>query len=145
MKVVYIAGPYRSKDEWGVTLNIRAAEDLALRVWRMGAVALCPHKNTAYFGGAAEDEIWLDGDLELITRCDAVVLVPGWEKSIGTINEVLHAIQRDVPVFEYSFNLSNWLVNYGVKIEDQAALKTKALQRREAYRAQAGAGTQPLQ
>ncbi len=37
-------------------------------------MALCPHKNTAGFGGlpGCSDDMWLQGDLELLRRCDAV-------------------------------------------------------------------------
>jgi hypothetical protein len=57
MKLVYVAGPYRGKGEWEVVQNIRRAETLALAVWKLGAACICPHKNTALFGGAAEDSL----------------------------------------------------------------------------------------
>lgn len=137
-RVVYIAGPYRAKCEWDVVQNIRAAESLALSVWRLGAVALCPHKNTALFGGAADDSYWLEGDLELLRRSDAVVLVKGWESSSGAIEEVLHAIYRDIPVFTDLNYLAIWIYHETVA-EVQEEIKAKALQCREARRAQVGA------
>lgn len=73
MILVYIAGPYRAPTEWEVLGNIRRAEEVALRVWKAGAACICPHKNTAFFGGAAPDDVWLTGDLEMVRRCDAVV------------------------------------------------------------------------
>jgi hypothetical protein len=100
MKVVYVAGPYRADTEYGVLLNIQRAEQLALKVWIAGAACICPHKNTAFFGGAAHDSIWLDGDKEIVRRCDAVVCTNGWRDSVGASGEVALAIEIGLPVFE---------------------------------------------
>lgn len=82
--VIYIAGPYRAPTPWQVEQNIRAAEALALEVWRAGLTPLCPHTMTRHMDGAITDEAALAGTLELMRRCDAVLLVPGWERSTGT-------------------------------------------------------------
>ena len=100
MKIVYIGGPYRSPTEYGVYRNIQRARDLALEVWAMGFVALCPHQNTAHFGGACPDEVWLKGDMEILSRCDAVCLVPGWQGSTGTLAEIEFAKLKGIPVFD---------------------------------------------
>lgn len=57
MKVVYVAGPYRGPSEWAVKCNIEAAERVAIALWQQGYAVICPHKNTAFFGGAAPDEV----------------------------------------------------------------------------------------
>lgn len=98
LKVIYIVGPFRGPNAWEIEQNIRRAEAVALEVWRLGAVALCPHCNTRFFQGAAPDEIWLAGDLELMRRCDAVLLVPGWMASKGSCAEVADAKARGQPV-----------------------------------------------
>jgi len=99
MKVLYIAGPYRGTDAWEIAQNIRRAEEVALCVWSMGAVALCPHANTAHFQGALPDAVWLDGDLELLRRCDGVVVVRGWQQSAGATAEVELARELGKPAF----------------------------------------------
>jgi nucleoside 2-deoxyribosyltransferase len=139
LKVVYIAGPFRANSAWDVERNIRRAEELALWVWRAGAVALCPHTNTRFFQGAADDDIWLKGDLELLRRCDAVLLVASRETSAGTLDEILYACDNGIPVFNYLVNFKLWL-EYGIIKEVQSEIKAKAIQLREARRAQAGAG-----
>jgi len=68
MKVLYICGPYRGRR----LVNIVRARSAALFVWRCGGVALCPHLNTAFFDGKMPDQVWLDGDLELLSRSDAI-------------------------------------------------------------------------
>lgn len=99
MKVVYIAGKYRGPNAWAVEQNIRAAEEVAARVIQLGMMPLCPHKNTAHMEGLADDEFFLAGTMELLRRCDAVVLVPGWDKSTGTRAEVTEARALGIPVF----------------------------------------------
>ena len=93
--VVYLAGPYSG----GVAANIAAARAVAIEVWRRGHIALCPHLNTAHF----EDDLprfthadWLRGDRELLCRCDAILLLPGWDHSPGAIEE--HAVARAVGI-----------------------------------------------
>ena len=98
MKLVYVAGPYRAKTEWELEENIRRAEALALDLWREGIAVICPHKNTAHFGGAADDGAWLLGDLEMMRRCDAVVVTSHFEGSTGTLAEIQDAGSRGIPV-----------------------------------------------
>lgn len=98
MKVIYVAGPFRGPNSWEIEQNIRRAETLALEVWRAGAAALCPHTNTRFFKGAADDRVWLDGDLELLARCDAILMTPDWERSSGARAERDFAIERGLPV-----------------------------------------------
>jgi hypothetical protein len=109
MKVVYVAGAYRGSCEWEVEANIRKAEAIALQLWKMGAVAICPHKNTAHFGGALPDERWLQGDLELVRRSDAVCCAPGWEESEGARGEVALAHELAIPVFANPGQVKEWL------------------------------------
>lgn len=99
IKVVYIAGPFRASNAWEVEQNIRRAEALALEVWRLGAAAICPHANTRFFDGAAANKIWLTGDLEILRRCDAVVMVMGWHESSGATQERKLAQKLNLPIF----------------------------------------------
>ena len=137
MRVVYIAGPFRGNSAWEIENNVRRAEETALTVWRMGAVALCPHANTRFFSGAAPDEVWLTGDLELLQRCDAVYLTLGWENSTGTFEEIIHACNLGIPVFEFEASVRLWLT-YGIIDEIQSQIKAKAIQLSAARRAKAG-------
>jgi hypothetical protein len=101
MKVIYIAGPFRGVNTWEVEQNVRRAESVAFAVALTGAMPLCPHTNTRFFNGTITAEFWLRGTLELLRRADAVVLVAGWEKSIGTRAEIVEADKIGIPVFEF--------------------------------------------
>ena len=109
MRVVYVAGPYRAANAWDIEQNVRCAEEAALGVWRAGAAALCPHTMTRYYQGVLPDRTWLEGDLEMLTRCDALLLVDGWEKSLGTQDELALAVGLDIPVFTSLEPLRAWL------------------------------------
>jgi len=107
--VVYIAGPFRAADAWAIEKNIRRAEELAWEVWALGAAAVCPHCNTRFFQNSLRDEVWLQGDLAILAKCDAVLLTPDWERSQGARTEVLFAAQRGIPIFEDLGELAGWL------------------------------------
>lgn len=102
--IVYIAGPFRAKDpkdHWEQEQNIRRAENLALKVWKLGYPCLCPHLNTRFFQGAhgIEDEVWLSGDLEMMLRCDIILALPNYYKSRGAVAEVLIAVKNGIRIF----------------------------------------------
>lgn len=99
MKLGYVAGPFRGKDHWQIAENIRNAERLALEVWRLGVACICPHANTAHFQDAAADNVWLDGDLEMLARCDFIIMTPDWQRSSGARAEEQFAKERQIQVF----------------------------------------------
>lgn len=121
MKVVYIAGKYRGPNAWAVEQNIRAAEEVAARVWAMGLVALCPHANARHMlEGVCSEEHALAGTLELMRRCDAVLLVPNWRDSEGARAEVAEARRRGLPVFGLGGDVDNPLaVSHAVQELDR--------------------------
>lgn len=108
MKLIYIAGPFRGANAWAIEQNIRRAEETAFMVWSAGFVAICPHTNTRFFEGALPDHMWLEGDLEILSRCDAMVLAPNWEHSRGTAAEIAFAQERGIRVFETVTELKAW-------------------------------------
>ena len=109
MKLIYLAGPYRAPTEWELVQNIRRAEALAIAVWQLGAACICPHKNTALLGGCCPDSVWLEGDLEMLRRCDAVICTDDWQRSEGARNEVAEARRLEIPVFQTIAELQSWL------------------------------------
>ena len=100
-QVAYVSGPYRGPTPAAIWQNIMRAREVAMDLWRMGYIALCPHTNTLLFDGLRPDEDWLQGDLELLRRCDIVVLVPGWRASRGAQAEVQEALRLGLPIYEW--------------------------------------------
>lgn len=98
--LIYIAGPFRGPTHWKQEQNIRTAEYYALEVWKMGGIALCPHLNTRNFQGELPDDAWLEGDLIMLEKCDAILMVPGWNGSVGARAEAQHADRLGIPRFD---------------------------------------------
>ncbi len=98
MKVAYIAGPYRANTVMQVLGNVHAASEVALKYWKKGYAVICPHRNTALFDGECDDLVWLQGDLELMSRSDVVVMMVGWQHSKGAIMEHAEAtaMQKEI-------------------------------------------------
>lgn len=105
----YVAGPFRAPNSWEIEQNIRRAETLALEVWRAGAACICPHANTRFFQGAADDDVWLLGDLEILRRCDFLITTGDWTRSSGARAEVTEARRLGLPVFADVACLRRWL------------------------------------
>lgn len=99
MDIAYVGGPYRANSIHAIGCNIRAAEAVAVELWRMGWAVICPHLNSAFLDGAVPDEAFLAGDLEIMTRCDALVLIEGWRDSQGARAERDHAYRLGIPVY----------------------------------------------
>jgi hypothetical protein len=99
LKLIYVAGPFRGPNNWEIECNIRRAEELALEVWRRGFATICPHTNTRFFQGAADDSVWLDGDIEMLKRCDGIIMTPDWQRSSGARAEHQVAQQEGIPIF----------------------------------------------
>lgn len=103
MKLIYIAGPYRAPDRETIARNIAAAREEAIFAGSMGWFPVCPHLNTAHMEDDLPhlgDEFWLAGTMRLMERCHAVLLVPGWEQSAGTLAEICRARACSLPVFQ---------------------------------------------
>jgi hypothetical protein len=111
MKVIYIAGPYRGANAWAVEQNIRRAEELSFAVNQMGATAICPHTITRFFNGTLTDDHWLVATMEIMRRCDAVLLTDNWKTSTGARAEHDEAMRVTIPVFYSIASLGRWLMS----------------------------------
>jgi len=109
MKVIYIAGPFRADNAWAVEQNIRKAESLGMAVAKMGHAYLCPHTNSRFFDGTITDKYWLEMTMELMRRCDAVLVAPEYQGSEGTEGEIVEAWNIGMSVFYNLGEVNTWL------------------------------------
>jgi hypothetical protein len=104
MKLIYVAGPYTAETHTGIENNIRNAENVAIQLWAKGWAVICPHLNTAHFeryeGVANIDyHTWIDGDMEILKRCDAIIMIENWEYSKGSKAERKFCMENNIQVF----------------------------------------------
>ena len=96
------------------------ARTVAQKIWATGHAAICPHLNTLMMDDPCiPDSTFYEGDEEMIRRCcDAMVMLPGWEYSKGSIAERKLALCMGMPVFYYDTIENLWAYLEG---DDDAA------------------------
>ena len=102
MKLAYIAGKYRGKTEDEIYEHIYLARKQAKILLKMGYAYICPHMNTAFMGGCTahnDDDVFLKIDMEILSRCDCIVMLPNWRESAGARQELNFAMARGMMVF----------------------------------------------
>lgn len=119
---IYIAGPYRASTRNGIETNIDLAEEVSADIVRLGCMPVTPHsltRNQDVADASHDDVFWLDATLELMRRCDAVMLVPGWQDSAGTRGEVTEAKRLGIKVFEEEKDLVQYVRGPGFRTQTQ--------------------------
>lgn len=91
-KLIYISGKYSAPEKEDVEQNIQLAAMYAKKYLKLGYSVHCPHMNTAHFNDIMEYYNFLRMDLEILNRCDIIVMIPGWKESKGARIEFIHAI-----------------------------------------------------
>jgi len=103
MKIIYVAGPYTAKTFEAIDFNIQKAKQAAVQLWRAGWAVICPHLNTAHFEIYEDENLkyqtWIDGDIELLKRCDAIYMLSTWYQSKGAKGELEFAKQNGIKEF----------------------------------------------
>ena len=107
--IVYIIGPYRGDSDCETDMNIDEAKDVARQLWAEGFTAVCPHTNSAHFGGIITDEAFCERYKELMHACaHAIFCVPGWQQSEGSRGEAELANKLGIPMFEDMHAIMDW-------------------------------------
>ena len=104
-KLVYIAGPYTAPTREGVQRNIDAAEAVGKKMLKLGAVPVIPHRITGHWDvdptlqHISHSEWMLNFCIPLLSRCDVLVAIEGWDESPGTMQEIEHAHATGIAVY----------------------------------------------
>ncbi len=88
---VYIAGPYIAQTYAEVDAHIVTARMWASALATHRIPFVCPHLNSAHFEvitPMVTQQEWLGMYLEILKYASAVLLLPGWRKSTGTMAEI---------------------------------------------------------
>jgi hypothetical protein len=113
MKILYVAGAFTAPTSWGIEQNVRAAERVGIYVARLGVMPLIPHANTRHFHGECTDEFWYAGTLELLKRCDGIIMCEGWSDSKGARAEFEYAKQHGMAVFMHGVTPVQSIADWG--------------------------------
>jgi hypothetical protein len=101
MKVIFIAGCYRGAGDNTVFEHIMLAREWARKAWLKGWAVFCPHTNTMFMDGPdIPAQVFLDGDREILRRCDAIFMLPNWRCSMGALAERQEAVNLGLPIYE---------------------------------------------
>ncbi len=98
--------------------------ELGALVAGLGAYPIIPHSNTSHFDGLATDTFWLEGTLQLLRRCDAVLMAEDWERSSGSRAERIEALRLSIPVFYTLESLHSWLSS-GEQLEAMGVMNVR--------------------
>lgn len=90
---VYISGPI-TKDKDFLS-KFKTAEE---RLKAEGHEVINPAKIGVMLPKSFEHKDYMDIDFALLQKCDAVYLLKGWRASIGSVNEVNYARQREMKI-----------------------------------------------
>ena len=101
---VYIAGPYGNANTpyEVVAKNILIAETAAINLANSKIVFFCPHKHTAFFERRTRgvpNDYWMKICLHFLKSCNAILLLPGYEKSVGSLQELAYAQMAGYQIF----------------------------------------------
>lgn len=104
----FIAGPYTAPSLDLVRTNIYRAQLIGVAVIEAGALALVPHTLSSCIETCLPESRWLQHGLGWLAECHAVLLVPGWETSRGTLAEIEHAKTLQLPIWEAYLGPVGW-------------------------------------
>ncbi len=99
---VYIAGPYTASTYEQQQEHIRIADEACAALLSLGYNPFSPISMTANFDERFPDipsDIYLQTDLEWLPYCDAILLLPNWERSAGATAEHRAAVFAGLRIF----------------------------------------------
>lgn len=99
-KRVYVSGPMTGYPD----LNYPAFELAAKTLRAMGYAVCNPCETTDILGddGTLKHADFLRFDFERVLEADFLVALPGWERSLGAISEILMAVRMGVKVWDWA-------------------------------------------
>lgn len=123
MKKVYIAGKISSSNPLQFLENIRIGIRASTEMLLKGYAVFSPFLDYNLFlqlrdGEAISKEVIQGNSLEWLKVSDAVLVLPEWESSNGTLREIEKAIELGIPVFYTIETLENY---YSITVSQEAS------------------------
>ena len=100
---VYVAGAFSAESTLAIGRNIHRGISKAVEVLKQeGMIPYCPWLDFLFSvvtGTVIESEEIYEYSMDWLRRCDALLVVEGWEESAGTKVEIGEAVSLGKPVF----------------------------------------------
>lgn len=97
-EVIYLAGALRG-NPIKKFFNMRKAKSMAKKLWTNGICAIySPHMNSGWLDSPMTDRKVMEGNLEILRRCNVIAVMQGYENSKGTIAEIEFAKKNNIRV-----------------------------------------------
>ena len=113
MKLIAVIGPFTAPTPEGIAANVARAKQVRDAVLRLGASPYCSHTMVGDLWEIIPESIIVPSIMEGTRRCDAAILVDGWEHSPGTLREKAELERLGKPVFRTIHALRSWLETSG--------------------------------
>lgn len=108
-ELVYVSAPYGAPTINEVYENVMKARSLAVELWKLGYLVICPHTNTIMMDGLVPYDTFLELDFRLIDAADVVVFGKNWRNSIGCNKEYEYARSQGKKCLEALFRNLDFL------------------------------------
>jgi hypothetical protein len=110
-RLIYVAGPLNGDATQYIT-HLKKMIMMGERIKKELEVSVCIPGND-FLSGLVNGEMdifhFLQGSMDLLTHCDAMMLCEGWKESKGCLNEIMEANKRNIPVFDNIGDLESWI------------------------------------
>jgi len=95
----YLSAPMSAPDALTRTHHHLAALGVSARLWEAEALHYCPHRNSPQVGTTdVSYESWIAMDLEVLRRCNYILMAGDWNHSPGCRRELAVAMHLGLPV-----------------------------------------------
>ena len=130
MRVVYVAGPYRGE----IKYNVLKAAAVGRLLRQCGKAVIIPHVESTFFPESLTEDEWIEHGIDLLHCVDTVVLVPEWQDSIGTRNEIDYAKEYKKSVYEFDEMCNILKADRSIRFDDYFAEYSQFVTRLDSYR-----------
>lgn len=97
--LIYVSGPYTAPSSEELAQNIQRAKLTGLKVRAVGFVPIVPHLAILHDDPRVFTyDKAMNECLEILVRCDAILMMEGWQESRGARIEHDAAITEGIPV-----------------------------------------------
>lgn len=110
---VYLAGPYSGNLILKI-YNIFTARKYAKYLIMMGMYPYTPHMNTVMMDKIAPYRFFMKMHTAYLDDCDVVLMLPGWKRSAGAVEEEKHATDNDIPIAHNMKELQEFIMDNNI-------------------------------